>query len=314
VSGWRVHLDTDLGGDIDDLCALALLVGWPGVTIAGVTTVVENEGRRAGYARDALDRAGRAAVPVAAGAEVSLGCFREAYGLPPEARYWPEPVAPRPGPLDGALDLLRESVRQGATVIAIGPLTNLARLEQRWPGTLRQATLCLMGSHLSPAPPGFPAWDYRMDFNLQADAAAAHRVLAAADPARLTLVPIEVTAQTALRRADLPALGRGDPLARLIARQAEAFAEDERLAPRYGATCPALPADLINFQHDPLTAAVALGWDGVTIETVPLAFALEGGWLRMRAQPGGRPVRVVTGVDRERFAARWLAAVAGRPE
>ncbi|MCX6029078.1 MAG: hypothetical protein NT169_07215 [Chloroflexi bacterium] len=25
----KLHLDTDLGGDIDDLCALALVLNWP---------------------------------------------------------------------------------------------------------------------------------------------------------------------------------------------------------------------------------------------------------------------------------------------
>jgi inosine-uridine nucleoside N-ribohydrolase len=36
-----IHLDTDLGGDTDDACALAMLLGWPGVELAGVTTVAE---------------------------------------------------------------------------------------------------------------------------------------------------------------------------------------------------------------------------------------------------------------------------------
>ena len=36
-----VHLDTDIGGDIDDLCALALLLRWKGVELTGVTTVAE---------------------------------------------------------------------------------------------------------------------------------------------------------------------------------------------------------------------------------------------------------------------------------
>jgi hypothetical protein len=27
-----VHVDTDIGGDIDDLCALAMLLRWSGVT------------------------------------------------------------------------------------------------------------------------------------------------------------------------------------------------------------------------------------------------------------------------------------------
>jgi hypothetical protein len=35
----RVHLDTDLGSDTDDLCALAMLLGWPDVEVVGVTTV-----------------------------------------------------------------------------------------------------------------------------------------------------------------------------------------------------------------------------------------------------------------------------------
>ena len=31
----KVHLDTDLGGDIDDLCALAMLLRWKDVEITG---------------------------------------------------------------------------------------------------------------------------------------------------------------------------------------------------------------------------------------------------------------------------------------
>ncbi|HLH67668.1 MAG TPA: hypothetical protein VKY90_01210 [Candidatus Dormibacteraeota bacterium] len=34
----RVHLDTDVGGDPDDACALAAVLGWPGATLLGITT------------------------------------------------------------------------------------------------------------------------------------------------------------------------------------------------------------------------------------------------------------------------------------
>ncbi len=34
----KVHLDTDLGGDTDDLCALAMLLKWPDIQITGITT------------------------------------------------------------------------------------------------------------------------------------------------------------------------------------------------------------------------------------------------------------------------------------
>ena len=39
----KVHLDTDLGGDIDDLCALVMLPCWEDVEITGITTVAEAE-------------------------------------------------------------------------------------------------------------------------------------------------------------------------------------------------------------------------------------------------------------------------------
>ena len=29
----KIHLDTDLGGDLDDICALAMLLRWPGVEL-----------------------------------------------------------------------------------------------------------------------------------------------------------------------------------------------------------------------------------------------------------------------------------------
>ncbi|MFB4263717.1 hypothetical protein [Nonomuraea sp. GTA35] len=34
----RLHIDTDLGGDPDDLCALAMVLGRPEVEIVGITT------------------------------------------------------------------------------------------------------------------------------------------------------------------------------------------------------------------------------------------------------------------------------------
>ena len=64
----RVHLDTDFGGDTDDACALAYLLARDDVDLVGVTTVADADGRRAAYVRYLLELAGRAAVPVAAGA------------------------------------------------------------------------------------------------------------------------------------------------------------------------------------------------------------------------------------------------------
>ena len=69
----KVHLDTDLGGDIDDLCALAMLLRWPDVTLTGITVVGDTNGVRTGYTRYALGLEDRTDIPVAAGADVSQG-------------------------------------------------------------------------------------------------------------------------------------------------------------------------------------------------------------------------------------------------
>lgn len=307
----KLHVDTDLGGDIDDLCALAMVLRWPGgVDLVGVTTVGDSQGQRAGYVRYALELEGRSEVPVAAGADVSQGYYRYELGLPPEERYWPEPVAPFPTPVEEAIQLLKTNIEQGATLVAIGPYTNLFLLDNQVPGILQQADLFLMGGYVHPPRSGFPNWGNEMDFNVQADVQSARHVLQHTHP---TLVPLSVTVETSLRRAYLDDLRRAGALGRLIARQAEAFAQDEQHERQFGATCAGLPQDTINFQHDALACAIALGWEtGVELAEIPLMVTEEDGWLRERIHPAGNPVRLVTAVDAARFNQHWLDIVAQR--
>ena len=309
----KLHLDTDLGGDIDDLCALAMLLNWPGVELLAITTILEDQGIRAGYTRYALGLAGRDDIPVAAGADRSLGCFRILPDLPivpDEAVYWPEPILPAPNPLDQALSLLERSIEQDAIIVAIGGCTNLALLEKRSPGILRHAKLFLMGGYVFPPREGFPSWGKEEDWNFQVDVQSAYLVLHCSKP---TLVPIAVTVETALRRAHLATLRQSGLLAQLIARQAEAFAKDQNNEAKYGQTCTGLPRDIINFQHDPLACAIALGWnDGVEISELPLKSEIRDGWLIQTVDNSGQPVRVVTRVNGDNFSEFWLNTVVGQ--
>ncbi len=303
----EIHLDTDLGGDIDDLCALAMVLNWPGAELCGVTTVAEHGGKRAGYVRHALALAGRQDIPVAAGADVALGCYVPWSALPDEDRYWPGPIPPAPGPIDDALTLLENSIDRDAIIVGIGPFTNFALLERRMPGILRRAQLFLMGGHPFPARSGFPDRGGETDYNIQADAVSAHFVLGRSSP---TLVPLPITVETALRRSDLAILRAAGPLAQLIARQADVYATDEGYEERYGKSYPGLPDDIINFQHDPLACAIGLGWrDGVEIRELSLVSELENGVVRQRVAENGQPTRVVTRVDAGRFAEVWLRTV-----
>ncbi len=304
----RVHIDTDLGGDMDDLCALAMVLRWPGADLIAVTTNQDNAGKRAGYCRYALDLAGRRDIPVAAGADASLDCFRLYAGLPDEKAYWPAPVPALPGPMDAALDLLEHSIEQGALICGIGTYTNLAFLERRNPGILHRAHLFLMGGYVFPIHAGFPQWGNEMDWNVQNDIGSAKLVFENSNP---TVIPMTMTMETALRRAHVPALQRGDALAQLIARQAGAFEAEYNNAKQF-TDCAAVPCDIINFQHDPLACAIALGWrDGVVIKELPLVFEVEEGWLVERVDPAGMPTRLVTQIDGARFSEHWVEVVSG---
>jgi len=183
-----IHLDTDLGGDIDDLCALAMLLRWEGVELTGITTVAEAHGRRAGYVRRVLKLEGKQDIPVAAGADVSQGFYRYAeLGYPDEEKYWSKPIAASPNAVEDAVDLLKQSIEQGATVIAIGPFTNLYLLELQYPGILKEVSLFLMGGYVYPIRPGFPQWGNEQDWNIQVDVKSARYVMEHSNP---TLIPL----------------------------------------------------------------------------------------------------------------------------
>ncbi len=299
----KIHLDTDIGGDMDDLCSLAMLLKWPDLEITGITTVSDERGRRAGYVQYVLNLMDRADIPYAAGADVASGYYRYPLDYPSDGENWPQPPTPRPGSPDKAVALLKQSIEQGAVVAAIGPLTNLMLLEKAYPGILRQANLFLMGGHVFDIPAGYPQWGKEEDYNIQVDVDATRYVLEHASP---TLVPITVTCQTALRRAYLPGLVRAGRLGELIVRQAELFARTEQKEQTYGKTCAKLPNDIINFQHDPLTCAIALGWhEGVEIETVPLKLEVRDSYLYEIPDKDGIPTRVVTKIDGPAFNEFW---------
>jgi purine nucleosidase len=299
----RIHLDTDLGSDTDDLCALAMVLGWPGAELVGVTTSTDPGGRRAGFVAYTLELAGRSDVPFAAGADGSIGGLFEPLAFPD---YWPEPIAPRPSPAGAALELLESNARTGAVIVAVGPYTNLAMLEAARPGLLASADVVVMGGHHTTPREGLPQWGMRDDFNVQQDAVAASIVFERCDP---IVTPLAVTLKVCVRRAHLRALRDAGSLGALIADQAERHARDNG-RDRLPASFSGLPSDLLNFQYDPLACAVALGWDGVTVEPVPCSFEREDdGLLRMQRRESGVSLRTVVDVDAQRFEREWVDAV-----
>jgi purine nucleosidase/pyrimidine-specific ribonucleoside hydrolase len=186
-----ILLDCDPGHD--DAIALLLALGSPELELLGVTTVAGNQTleKTTANAIRVLELAG-ADVPVAAGADRPL--VREPYvaafvhgdtGLD-----GPDLPPPQGRPVDEhAVDFLAERI-DGTTLVATGPLTNVALLLARHPHA-RPGRIVLMGGaiaegNVTPA----------AEFNIWADPEAAARVFASG--LDVTMVGLDVTHQALL--------------------------------------------------------------------------------------------------------------------
>jgi len=91
-----------------------------------------------------------------AGADGSLGGYRNPHGDSDLGCYRPEWVAPEPSPPGAALDLLARSVEMGAAIVGVGPWTNLALREVAQRRLLASTQLVVMGGFVRAIRTGLP--------------------------------------------------------------------------------------------------------------------------------------------------------------
>src|SRR5712691_10651797 len=243
----RFILDTDPG--IDDALALFLALASPEVQLEAVTTVSGNvDVAFTTYnALTLLELAGRTDIPVA------RGCDRPLIRQPFNAAFvhgdnglgglqLPEPSIQ---PLEEhAIDVIIEKVMAAPgeiTLVAIGPLTNIALALRREPRIVQQVReVVIMGGALRVPGNDTPA----AEFNIYADPDAAHIVLHAGWPIRL--VSLDVTTLTLLQRQQVNTLAQnGSPITRCIQQMTDYYFDV--FSPSRGITA---------FQmHDPLCLA-----------------------------------------------------------
>ena len=291
-------LDCDPGHD--DAIALLLALASPEVELLGVTTVAGNAGleRTTENALRVLEFVGRADVPVAAGAPRPLvrrpHAADDVHGA--SGLDGPELPPARGRPVEAhAVDFLAAQIAatsQPATLVAVGPLTNVALLLARHPQAASALDrVVVMGGaiaegNVTPA----------AEFNVWADPEAAQRVFESG--LELTMIGLDVTHRALVGPPDVERLRGAGRAGRLVAELLDFFARfHDRV---YG------------FDGSPIHDAVAVAHvlrPGL-VETLPRHVAVECAselcrgrtvvdlWRRTGLAPNAQ---VGVGIDRDAF-------------
>lgn len=286
----KLLIDTDPG--VDDAVAIFMALAAPDVELLGLTTVGGNVplARSTRNALALLQAAGRGDIPVAKGASRPLrGRFRYAtrfHGPGGLSLRLPEPAV---GPVaEGAVRFLNDRLTQQpgeAILVALGPLTNVARLLWEYPRALEQArNIVVMGGAVNTPGNVTP----KAEFNFYSDPAAAEIVLSSGLP--ITLVDLAACRQVGISREQALSLHSDHPIGRLALEMLQGwFAKD--------------PGRQRFEFYDPLALAIALEPAIATVAKVDLDVGLEENesWGETSETGGPGEISLPLQVDSTRF-------------
>ncbi|PPU72800.1 nucleoside hydrolase [Xanthomonas sp. NCPPB 1638] len=205
----KVVVSTDIGDDIDDAFALALLLRSPQLDVLGIASAWGDTRLRAQLLQRVLQQAGRDKIPLAVGVPTtSTIAFSQ-------ARWAAKGQLPAGLP-DAAAMILQQAGRHPGqvTLLVLGPMTDAALAQQRDPaGFAKLKRIVAMGGSVRVGygksayrPASAPAAEY----NIVSDVAAAQRVFAAGVP--IVLLPLDATQITLEEPERIALFAHGDGL------------------------------------------------------------------------------------------------------
>jgi purine nucleosidase len=265
----RILFDTDPG--IDDACAILLALASPEISVEGLSIVHGNCSleQATANALSVLELANAGHIPVAMGCDVPLlqpsllapethGETGLGYARLPETRL--KPIGQH------AVDFLIEQILSAPgeiTLVAIGPLTNMAlaiRQEPRMVRALKE--IIIMGGAIRHEGNATAL----AEFNTYVDPHAAHILYHAGIPA--TLVPLDVTYQCVLTPGDVNRLQKTDaPITRFVVDAARFYME-------FHDEFQKIDGCVIN---DPLALALTFAPELCTYQELPVEVDISGG-------------------------------------
>jgi len=284
-----VVLDTDIGTDVDDAMALAVIFGTEAIDLLGVTTVYGNTLLRSQLAQRYAGLTGREIDTVPGARETLSG----------KEVWWPG----HEGSLHDVLDrepvnagmeahlFLTTAAKNGAgklQVIAIGPLTNIAlAIQNDSEFATNIGHLWIMGG----------AFDREAsEHNFRSDCAAAESVFNSGIP--ITVVPLDVTELIHITKPQLDEIGKSGRLGAALLADIEQwwrFWEVEW-----------------NVPHDPIAVLALTDPDFFELSEPGLVFIEQGGAntgaSRFEPEPDGN-VRVVRDMNKKAVADLMVASI-----
>jgi purine nucleosidase len=207
----HVFLDTDIGSDVDDALALAVIAGSPELHLDGISTVYGDTRLRAQLARRYLSYMGLdPSLPIGAGAEETRS-GRAVWWAGHEGGLFSDLAEQDVD--DRGVDLLIDTVSAHAgdiDVLAIGPLTNIAAALDADPEFERNVRrLVVMGGDFRP--------DGTAEHNIKSDVAAARRVFGS--DLRIVAGGLDLTLRVTLGAAQVAAIAAAGPLGEIFAQE-----------------------------------------------------------------------------------------------
>jgi inosine-uridine nucleoside N-ribohydrolase len=282
----RVILDTDIGTDVDDLMALALILGTAEVELVGITTVYGDTALRARLTARILRSVDRG-ISVHAGEAATLS-GREIWWAGHEGALHDD-LDSEPYASDDAVRFLVDTVLASPgeiDVIAIGPLTNIARAiaaDDAFAAAVRH--LWVMGG----------AFDTdEAEHNFRSDTTAAAAVFAAGIPT--TVTALEITRRINIGSGELDRMAGSGALGGIVR------SEIQQWWKFWGTEW--------NVPHDPVTVLTLTQPELFTLsEPGVVTIALEGAdGVSTFTEKADACTRIVTGLDTD---ATSLAIVDG---
>ena len=259
----KLIIDTDPG--VDDAVAILMALAVSEIKILGLTTVGGNVplARTTRNALALLQAAGRSDIPVAKGASRPLrGRFKYSAQFHGPGGLSHRLADPSVGPIaKDAVEFLYDQVTAHepgeVTVVALGPLTNIAQLLWERPFALEQAkNIIVMGGAVN-APGNVTP---KAEFNIYSDPVAAEVVIASGLP--ITLVDLAACRQVGISREQAMGLQSDHHMGRLTLNILQGWFRKEPSRQRF------------EF-YDPLAMAIALEPAIATVTKIDLDVGLE---------------------------------------